>query len=75
MESIFSHVVFISVFLFLAGCADEPGQRRSAEVPAFGMADPYGNTVSGRQYGPQDRAGNQVQNGLPPWSGCQNVRC
>jgi hypothetical protein len=75
MRSIFSYVAVMSVVLFLSGCADAPGQRRSAEVPAYGMADPYGNTVSGRQYGPQDRAGNQVQNGLPPWSGCQNVRC
>jgi hypothetical protein len=75
MRSIFSYVAVMSVVLFLAGCADAPGQRRSAEVPAYGMADPYGNTVSGRQYGPQDRAGNQVQTGLPPWSGCQNVRC
>jgi hypothetical protein len=75
MRSIFSYFAFISVFLFLAGCAGESGQRRSAEAPAYGTADPYGNTISGRQYGPQDRAGNQVQNGLPPWSGCQNARC
>ena len=75
MRSIFSYVAVMSVFLFLAGCADTPGQRRSAEVPAYGTADPYGTTIPGRQYGPQDRAGNQVQNGLPPWSGCQNARC
>ena len=78
MRSIFSYVAVMSVVLFLAGCADAPGQRRSAEGPAYGSygsADPYGNTIPGRQYGPQDRAGNQVQNGLPPWSGCQNARC
>ena len=75
MRSIFSYVAVMSVVLFLAGCADAPSQRRS-EAPAYGSADPYGNTVPGRQqYGPQDRAGNQVQNGLPPWSGCQNARC
>ncbi len=75
MKATLPYFAVFSVCLFLASCAGDPSQRRSAEVPAYGTADPYGSSVPGRQYGPQDRAGNQLQNGLPPWSGCQNARC
>jgi hypothetical protein len=60
----------------LASCAGEPGPRQAVETPAYGTDNPYGSSIPGRQYGPQDRAGNQMQNGLPPWSGCQHTtRC
>ena len=65
--------------VFLASCAGEPSRRQAAETPVstvYGTDSAYGSSVPGRQYGPQDRAGNQMQNGLPPWSGCQHTtRC
>lgn len=62
--------------VFLASCAGEPNRRQEAEIPVYGTDTFYGSSVRGRQYGPQDRAGNQMQNGLPPWSGCQHTtRC
>jgi hypothetical protein len=61
--------------VLLASCAGEPRPRQAAET-SYGTDTPYGSSVPGRQYGPQDRAGNQMQNGLPPWSGCQHTtRC
>ena len=65
------------VVVALAGCAAEPSRRQAVETPAYGIDNPYGGSFPSRQqYGPQDRAGNQMQNGLPPWSGCQHTtRC
>ena len=69
---------FIGVMaLFLVGCAGgETLPRQENDTPSFG-AYPYGGSNAGRQqYGPQDRAGNQMQNGLPAYSNCQyTTRC
>ncbi len=57
-------------------CSGRPGGLRrrteseqAVETSAYGTDSPYENSFPSRQYGPQDRAGNQMQNGLPPWSG------
>jgi hypothetical protein len=70
-------VPFGLMALLLISCAgDGSFPRQENDTPTFG-AYPYGSSdVRRQQYGPPDRAGNQMQNGLPPYSGCQyTARC
>ena len=63
--------------LFLVSCAGgDRVSRQEQDTPRHG-AYPYGGSNIGRQpYGPQDRAGNQIQNDVPPYSTCQYAtRC
>jgi hypothetical protein len=63
--------------LFFMSCAGgDRLPRQEQDTPSYGSY-PYSSTNVGRQpYGPQERAGNQMQNGLPPYSGCQYAaRC
>jgi hypothetical protein len=77
MNTPLTYLTVIGVLAFyLASCAGEPSRRQAIDAPAYATTDPYGNSIPGRHYGPQDRAGNQTQNGLPPGSGCQyTTRC
>lgn len=76
MKTRLRYLALMSVFaVFLGSCTGEPSRRQAAEIPNYGSDYPYGSSIPGRQYGLQDRAGNQMQNGLPPWSGCQYTRC
>jgi hypothetical protein len=74
----FAFFPFIGVMaLFLVSCAgSDTLPRQQNETPSYG-AYPYGGSnVDRQQYGPQDRAGNQMQNGLPAYSNCQyTTRC
>ena len=74
----FKSALLISVMaLCLVSCAGGDNVPRQAnDTPSLG-ASPYGSRdVRNQQYGPQDRAGNQTQNGLPAYSNCQyTTRC
>jgi hypothetical protein len=74
VESAFvESVLFIGVMaLFLVSCADGDNvSRQASDTPSL-RAYPYGGRdVRDQQYGRQDRAGNQTQNGLAPYSNCQ----
>ena len=70
--------------LFFVSCAGgDTVPRQEQDTPSFGVYPysgsnlPYSSSNIGRQqYGPQDRAGNQIQNGVPPYAGCQYAtRC
>ena len=63
--------------LFFVSCAGGDGlPRQEQDTPRYGTS-PYSRSDIGRQpYGPQERAGNQMQNGVPPYAGCQYAaRC
>lgn len=61
--------------LFLVSCAGGGNvPRQEQDVPRYGSY-PSGSDVRYQQYGPQDRAGNPSQNGVPPYTGCQYSRC
>ena len=63
--------------VFLVGCAGgDRVPRQEQDTPSYG-AYPYSGSNTGRQqYGPQDRAGNQIQNDVPPYPSCQYAtRC
>ena len=63
--------------LFVMSCASGDGlPRQEQDTPRFGTY-PHSRSDIGRQpYGPQERAGNQGQNGVPPYAGCQYAaRC
>ena len=80
IESAFvESTLFISVMaLLLVSCAGS-GQcltTNRREAPSLGAYPYSGRDVRNQQYGPQDRAGNQTQNGLPAYSNCQyTTRC
>ncbi len=70
--------LFISVMaLFLVSCAGGDNvSRQASDTPSLGAYPYSGRDVRDQQYGPQDRAGNQIQNGLPAYSNCQyTTRC
>ena len=62
--------------LFVMSCAEGGGlPRQEQDTPRYGTY-PYGSDIGRQPYGPQERAGNQMQNGIPPYTGCQYAaRC
>jgi hypothetical protein len=72
----FSPFIGVMALLFVSCAGGDTLPRQENDTPSF-EAYPYGGSNVGRQqYGPQDRAGNQIQNGLPPFSNCQyTTRC
>jgi hypothetical protein len=77
MRRQFAGLPFIGlVALFFVSCAGgDRVPRQEQDTPSFGSYPYSGSNIGHPQYGPQDRAGNQIQNGLPPYSGCQYTRC
>jgi hypothetical protein len=72
-----SALVISVMALFVVSCAGGDNvSRQENDTPSLG-AHPYGGRdVRYQQYGPQDRAGNQTQSGLPAYSNCQyTTRC
>lgn len=61
---------------FLVSCAGgDRVPRQEQDAPRYGTY-PSGSDVRYQQYGPQDRAGNPTQGGVPPYAGCQYAtRC
>ena len=63
--------------LFCVSCAGgDTVPRQEQDAPSYGTYPYSGSNIGRQQYGPQDRAGNQMQNGVPPYGGCQYAaRC
>jgi len=69
---------FIAVMaLLLVSCADGGTlPRQETDTPSYGASPHGGPDIRRQQYGPPERAGNPMQNGPPPYSGCQyTTRC
>jgi hypothetical protein len=65
------------IALFFVSCASgNTAPRQEPDTPRYGSYPNSRSDVRYQQYGPQDRAGNPTQSGVPPYSGCQySTRC
>lgn len=68
-------LIGLMALCFVSCAGNETASRQEQDAPRYGTY-PSGSDVRYQQYGPQDRAGNPTQNGVPPYAGCQYAgRC
>ena len=73
--TLFLFICLIAIF-FVSCAGGDRVPRQEQDIPSYGTYPYSGSNVGRQPYGPQDRAGNQIQNPVPPYYGCQYAaRC